>query len=283
MAEEEDSKDNPIASLFLSSEGSDVSIICGDRIFPAHKKVLVKHSAYFKCACHEKWKILGEDKKNIVLNDKQPVLIEKMLEFLYTGSYSADTIGLTVPDLPNERLNTMIKDMDDPNGIVFPDDEIYAPCLHAMMYALAVYYEIPKLEEETVKNFKESFGQIRDQEGFQAAVIEVYYSTKKERKLRDCVIDMVLRNLEYLFRKEGEPQILDQEILDYVPEFCRDICIASMMANRGFQLEMVQYACTHMQMKEKVARVGRENTALRSELYQYKRSAGEFGKSVTRD
>lgn len=216
-----------------------------------------------------------------MLNDDQPVLIEKMLEFIYTGSYSVDTYGLTVPDLPNERLNTMVKDMDDPNGVVYPDEEVYAPCLHAMMYALAVYYEIPKLEEETAKNFRQSFWQIRDQEGFQAAVIEVYYATQTERKLRDCVIDMVIRNLEFLYRREGEPQILDKEILDYVPEFCRDICIASMMANRGFQLEMAQYACAHMQMKDKVARVGKENSALRSQLYQYKKSAGEFDKLTT--
>ncbi|PYI07399.1 hypothetical protein BO78DRAFT_417773 [Aspergillus sclerotiicarbonarius CBS 121057] len=275
MASKQDNKDNPYTSLYLSPEGSDVSIICGDSIFPAHKKVLMNQSGYFKCACHEKWKILVEDKKKIVLNDDQPVLIRKMLQFLYTGSYTVDTYGLNVPDLPTERPNTMVK-ADYPNGGKFPDQEIYTPCFHAMLYAVAVFYEIPKLEDETVKNFRQSLWQIREKEGFQAAVIEVYYATTPgERKLRDCVVDMVIRHLEFFYRKESEPQILDHDILDYVPDFCRDICIASMMANRRFESELFQYGCAHAHMKDKVARVGRENSELRAELDQYKKRAGE--------
>ncbi|RAL01446.1 BTB/POZ domain-containing protein [Aspergillus ibericus CBS 121593] len=275
MASKLDNKDNPYIRLYLSPEGSDVSIICGDSIFPAHKKVLVNQSGYFRCACHGKWKILVEEKKNIVLNEDQPVLIRKMLQFLYTGSYTVDTYGLTIPDLPNERPNTMVK-ADYPDRGDYPDEDIYTPCFHAMLYAVAVFYEIPKLEEETIKNFRQSLWQIREKEGFQAAVIEVYYATNpSERKLRDCLVEMVIRHLEFFYRKGNEPQILDHEILDYVPEFCRDLCIASMMANRRFESDLFQYGCAHVQMKEKVARVGRENSALRAELRQYKKNAEE--------
>ncbi|OGE47643.1 hypothetical protein PENARI_c039G01644 [Penicillium arizonense] len=58
-----------IASLHLNSDYSDLTIICKDKILSAHKLVETEHP--------------------IRLTEKDPILIEKMLEFLYTGNYTA--------------------------------------------------------------------------------------------------------------------------------------------------------------------------------------------------
>ncbi|KAJ5563088.1 hypothetical protein N7535_002468 [Penicillium sp. DV-2018c] len=57
-----------IASLHLTSNYSDLTIICKDETLSAHKLV--------------------EADNSIRLTDKDPVLIEKVLQFLYTGNYT---------------------------------------------------------------------------------------------------------------------------------------------------------------------------------------------------
>ncbi|KAI2994449.1 hypothetical protein CBS147346_10487 [Aspergillus niger] len=99
---------NLMSNLHLSSEYSDLKIICKDKIFPAHKLLVCPRSKYFHRACFAGFK---ETKGSICLDDKSPVLIEKVLEFLYTGNYTLGyrtTKTLTPPTDDNEgpRMNT---------------------------------------------------------------------------------------------------------------------------------------------------------------------------------
>lgn len=89
-----------IASLHLSSDYSDLTIICKDRVFTAHKLVICPRSKYFHRACHAGFK---ENKHPVSLDDKDPMLIEKLLEYLYTGSY----------DPPLAAPNSGIPQIDD--------------------------------------------------------------------------------------------------------------------------------------------------------------------------
>ncbi|OQE40117.1 hypothetical protein PENCOP_c006G05842 [Penicillium coprophilum] len=68
-----------VSSLYLKSKYSDLTIVCDDRTFSAHKLVICSKSRYF------------QNKKandEIHLKEKESILVEKMLEFLYTGDYS---------------------------------------------------------------------------------------------------------------------------------------------------------------------------------------------------
>ncbi|KAF3390533.1 hypothetical protein F1880_009229 [Penicillium rolfsii] len=73
----------------MSSDYSDLTTICKDRIFTVHKLVICPRSKYFHRACHAGFKKEGcqETKHPISLDDKNPTLIEKLLEYLYTGNY----------------------------------------------------------------------------------------------------------------------------------------------------------------------------------------------------
>ncbi|KAF5856796.1 hypothetical protein ETB97_006724 [Aspergillus alliaceus] len=96
-------------ALHLNSDYSDLEITCGGKSFPAHRLVVCPRSEYFKRACNgnlkapvihpliARWTEIvtplwdqGAEESIINLNDKSPVLVEKVLEFLYTGNY---TIG----------------------------------------------------------------------------------------------------------------------------------------------------------------------------------------------
>ncbi|KAI9923370.1 hypothetical protein ASPWEDRAFT_55550 [Aspergillus wentii DTO 134E9] len=88
-----------ISGLHLSSDYSDLRIICEDKIFPAHKLVVCSRSKYFHKACFAGFK---ETKASIHLDEKSPVLIEKMLEFLYTGNY---TLGCRTTKVVNPQTD----------------------------------------------------------------------------------------------------------------------------------------------------------------------------------
>ncbi|KAF3399976.1 hypothetical protein F1880_008434 [Penicillium rolfsii] len=74
-----------IASLHLNSDYSDLAIICKDETFSAHKLVVCPRSKYFQRACYGGFK---ETEGQIYLDERNPILIQKVLEFLYTGNYT---------------------------------------------------------------------------------------------------------------------------------------------------------------------------------------------------
>ncbi|GES66819.1 BTB/POZ domain protein [Aspergillus terreus] len=73
----------------LPDRYSDLTIVCGDREFPAHRLVVCPQSEYFARACDGKFK---ESSGRIEIHDTDPILVEKTLDFIYTGD---NTPGLT--------------------------------------------------------------------------------------------------------------------------------------------------------------------------------------------
>ncbi|KAL5051344.1 hypothetical protein BDW71DRAFT_202526 [Aspergillus fruticulosus] len=82
-----------ISSHYLNSDYSDLMIICNGKTLLAHRLVVCPRSEYFKSACLGGFK---EAKEPVCLDNRDPVLIEKVLEFLYTGNY---TIGYLAPEV----------------------------------------------------------------------------------------------------------------------------------------------------------------------------------------
>lgn len=67
-----------------------------------------------------------------------------------------------------------------------------------------------------------------DATSFPQAVLEIYHSTpRSDRGLRDLAVDITIRNLTTLRRKdEAADAILQDTLFDSVPQFARDMLIA---------------------------------------------------------
>jgi hypothetical protein len=77
-----------LSGLFLSPKYSDLTIVCGAESFAAHRNIVCPRSAYFARACDGSFKEALS--REIKLPDREPVLVKKTLEFLYTGDYTSD-------------------------------------------------------------------------------------------------------------------------------------------------------------------------------------------------
>ncbi|KAJ5346249.1 hypothetical protein N7452_004253, partial [Penicillium brevicompactum] len=81
-----------IASLHLNSSYSDLTIMCKGEAFSAHRLVVCPRSKYFHRAFYGGFK---ETEGQIYLDERTPILIEKVLEFLYTGDYTLERLATT--------------------------------------------------------------------------------------------------------------------------------------------------------------------------------------------
>ncbi|OXV08566.1 hypothetical protein Egran_03671 [Elaphomyces granulatus] len=79
-------ENNHSSSFFLSPKYSDLTIICGGEVFSAHRAVVCPRSGYFARACDGEFKEAST--RTIELINQQPILIRKVLEYLYMGDYT---------------------------------------------------------------------------------------------------------------------------------------------------------------------------------------------------
>ncbi|OQE22428.1 hypothetical protein PENSTE_c010G02577 [Penicillium steckii] len=78
---------NLVANMHLNPDFSDLTIICKGREFAAHKLVVCQRSEHLNALC----KNLQDSSKPLVIN-REPVLIEKTLEFLYQADYKVSNV-----------------------------------------------------------------------------------------------------------------------------------------------------------------------------------------------
>ncbi|KAE8392509.1 hypothetical protein BDV23DRAFT_170833 [Aspergillus alliaceus] len=228
-----------VLSHFLNPKYSDLSIICSGEVFPAHQNIVCPQSRYFEIACDGRFK---EGNGEIRLNDRDPMLVRKMLEFLYTGDYTYEASNargsFDSENISGELSHTYLdKDLQADTGTeVFTDIQgetssanprTGQAIFHAQMYAQGAYFQIKGLKIRAKEYFQESFMEFPDRESFTSAVLEVYGSTEgHDRGLRDLVVQMTTDNL-MLLRANGNP-ILDGTFLEVVPNFMLEICLSAL-------------------------------------------------------
>ncbi|KGO75168.1 Uncharacterized protein PITC_057890 [Penicillium italicum] len=76
----------------LTLIASDLTIMCKGEAFSAHRLVVCPRSKYFHRASYGGFK---ETEGQIYLDERSPILIEKVLEFLYTGDYTLKRLATT--------------------------------------------------------------------------------------------------------------------------------------------------------------------------------------------
>lgn len=77
---------NPQPSIFKSGEYHDLTIRSGDRSWKVHRAIICPQSKYFTKACSGGFK--EAETREIVLEGDEPVLVDMMLHYLYTGLYT---------------------------------------------------------------------------------------------------------------------------------------------------------------------------------------------------
>ncbi|RLL97477.1 hypothetical protein CFD26_106509 [Aspergillus turcosus] len=214
-----------LLSNFLNPKYSDMTIKCDDEVFPAHRNIICPQSKYFEVACDGRFKKGDEP---IRLDGQDPTLVKKTLEFLYTGNYTYEG----PPKDPETEPTELLSENEAETSMATPQTgDAY---FHAQMYARGVYFQIDALKSKAKQCFKESFMTDPDRDSFRSAVLEVYDSTvESDRGLRDLVVQLTTDNLS-LLRAKVNP-VLDDNLLEDVPSFMRDICLSAVERCAEFQ------------------------------------------------
>ncbi|GIK02037.1 hypothetical protein Aspvir_006080 [Aspergillus viridinutans] len=234
-----------VLSHFLNPKYSDLSIMCGDEVFPAHQNIVCPQSTYFEIACDGGFK---EGNGEIQLDDRDPMLVWKVLEFLYTGDFTYEASGdfnaeNVSEDLPQTDLATDLQEDAGTEVISHSEGNTSSAnprtgqaFFHAQMYAQGAYFQINGLKIRAKEYFEKSFKEFPDRESFTSAVLEVYGSTGGyDRGLRDLVVQMATDNLVLL--RASENPILDGVLLEAVPNFMLDICLSALDRCAKYQRE----------------------------------------------
>lgn len=135
--------------------------------------------------------------REIQLPDDDPMVVEKMIQYLYTLDYSVP--GESNTSVTRTTRSQRRKSQADNLRHVDP------LCFHVWIYALADRLLIEGLKVFASRYFHELLECSLDSSSFARAVEEVYSSTPPEdRGLRDLVIQVTLKNLSTLGRT-GSP------------------------------------------------------------------------------
>ncbi|KAK4118054.1 POZ domain-containing protein [Parathielavia appendiculata] len=102
-----------LSSLLGSDKFSDMTIHCGDRVFKAHRAIVCSQSAFFDKALTGGF---SEAATSIInLPEDDPDVMERFLEFLYTGTYDVEKhpwstlvpVSMLSPGEINEELHAL--------------------------------------------------------------------------------------------------------------------------------------------------------------------------------
>jgi speckle-type POZ protein len=85
-------------SMFVTGEGSDFTIECEGRIFSVHKFILMAHSDVFRAMFKHVNTVESRDSK-MILTDTNPVAVNQMLTYMYSGSLPENFLDEHAPAL----------------------------------------------------------------------------------------------------------------------------------------------------------------------------------------
>lgn len=84
--------------MFVTGEGSDFTIECEGRIFSVHKFILMAHSDVFRAMFKHPGTIENQESR-LLLTDTNPVAVNQMLTYMYSGSLPENFLDEHAPAL----------------------------------------------------------------------------------------------------------------------------------------------------------------------------------------
>ncbi|KAJ6135692.1 hypothetical protein N7512_000852 [Penicillium capsulatum] len=212
--------------MYLQERWSDMKIECGDCVFPAHQCIVYPRSDYLAAAANGQF----NDPPGVARITKgDPFLVEKVLEYIYKGSYTSMGSPLAEecrkpsrerdeedPESPSKKRR-----LDESPASRFQQNPGY---FHARMYAEGDFLMIPELKETAKKGFEDAIKIYFAPENFAAIVEEVYSDRTDYKEFQKLVVSAAIKNLASL--RTAQPTILTRGLLASVPEFAEDLCMA---------------------------------------------------------
>ncbi|KAL5362044.1 hypothetical protein BJX96DRAFT_166365 [Aspergillus floccosus] len=212
-------------SFHLNNRFSDITIVCRDKVFPAHRVVVCPQSDYFARACEGGFK---ESSGNIEISDTEPILIEKTLQYLYTGDYSPDLSNYVPPSLepaakPEDRKATASSPAESNLVEQELDMTCFEPCFHALMYEQGTYFQIQGLKDKAKEQFCQTFLVKPEKRSLVATIMQVYKSTggTKNDGLRFAMLQMLVENARTLYKNKS--RILPFPAIAGIPGFAEEL------------------------------------------------------------
>lgn len=201
-----------LASFLKSGQYADFTITCGQYSFKVHKVVLCSKSRYFQKESTE---------KVVVLEDQQPIMIARMLQYLYDDKYDVSNMASALFEIFD---NAGPPDYLD-NAVFVQDLEFE---VHANVYALADRFDIPSLKAESANKFvSELRSPTFSITNLVSAIGRVYTTTpESDLGLRKWVVYRA-QQVEYDLARNHE---FEQVLKDY-PDFAWDFATKYARAN----------------------------------------------------
>jgi len=204
-----------IASL-CSGKYSDLSIRCADgTIIPAHRAVVCPRSRVLAAAVDGKFQ--EAISQEIYLEDDEPSIVGKMIDFFYKLDYDDHRATPTIPKVDSSftplakvapEATSSFGDKakmipDDQDQIVDEDQPEGAnpvPLqINAQMYIIADKYEIQALKDLAVTKYKQVSSETWNSSAFTESALLVYNNTvETDRMLRDVIVEEASKNVKTL-------------------------------------------------------------------------------------
>ena len=212
------------ASKVFQSEGqpADFHILCGGEDFLVHKAVICSKSRVFNAVCASGFK---ESTSGIFkMEDDELTIVKKMLCFIYTGDYSADS-SILYPAFTSCETDALYE----------LDPLFEALITHVRVYALADKYDTPSLSRHAKGKYIDILRKTNRSEdliiAFLSSIPEIYASTPDgDDGLRKVAVkgaqnfrSVLKGGCSKIQDSQSEMGKLFQELLKDVPSFATDL------------------------------------------------------------
>ncbi|KAI7533878.1 hypothetical protein KC331_g12847 [Hortaea werneckii] len=196
---------------FTSEEHSDLTIVCQDRQWKAHKFLLCAQSEWFRKACAGPWE---EGKLGKITLKDDPQVVDALLHWLYNFDYG---------DYGNSQ------------------DHYCPSVLDVRVYAAADKYLLPNLKRLAAEKFEKGMKAEWESGGFVNAIQEAYVVIpESDRTLKKIIIEVASKHkLALLHPSKGSEDF--KRLTAELPEFGKDLLVASTIT--WIDEEWVKYRC----------------------------------------
>ncbi|MCJ1388519.1 hypothetical protein MMC18_001366 [Xylographa bjoerkii] len=188
------------ASLYMSGDGADMVISCGNAKWNVHSALFCSRSEFFHKAIYSGFK--ESEARTVNLDEEDELMVQKMVQYFYKFDYEDGPRGPITPEANNttEPAQSDTTLGTDSGATVSVDLDTKLMC-NAKMYALADRLCIWSLENLAVKKFLADFVQVKTHDSYLLVkekaqkllevVAFVYTSTPdQDRGMRNAVVKL---------------------------------------------------------------------------------------------